>query len=292
MKSTFRILASVVVVVVLVYLSAPSSACTPPPVEGILFSWDVNARVLVTFNPDLNLTVGAAPPPLATAVNNWNGSTALMCNAPHFVFAVGSGPTMSFAYAPLPTDPISGIARRGLTTMFSSGRLTSAVTTINSSIPLTFPFVLTEVIAHEMGHTMGLNDCKYPGCGNGSSVMVSGAPVGLTGIQGTQGPTPCDITMVAVNAPDYNCHVYAPGCELDCPYPPGTCIPCGGSPIILDLNGEGFHLTNAQNGVLFDISGTANPAQMGWPARGADNGFLALPGSDGLVHNGRQLFGN
>ena len=31
---------------------------------------------------------------------------------------------------------------------------------------------------------------------------------------------------------------------------------------------------------------------MGWTAQGADNAFLALPGPDGLVHNGKQLFGN
>jgi hypothetical protein len=43
---------------------------------------------------------------------------------------------------------------------------------------------------------------------------------------------------------------------------------------------------------MFDISGTGNPVQMGWTASGADNAFLALPGADGLVHNGKQLFGN
>jgi hypothetical protein len=31
---------------------------------------------------------------------------------------------------------------------------------------------------------------------------------------------------------------------------------------------------------------------MGWTAKGADNAFLALPGADGLVHNGKELFGN
>jgi hypothetical protein len=31
---------------------------------------------------------------------------------------------------------------------------------------------------------------------------------------------------------------------------------------------------------------------MGWTAKGANNAFLALPGPDGLVHNGKQLFGN
>jgi hypothetical protein len=76
-----------------------------------------------------------------------------------------------------------------------------------------------------------------------------------------------------------------------------ACVPkcffgCGGSPIILDLNGKGFDLTNAVNGVKFDIEGTGNPVQMGWTAPGANNAFLALPGADGLVHNGKELFGN
>jgi hypothetical protein len=43
---------------------------------------------------------------------------------------------------------------------------------------------------------------------------------------------------------------------------------------------------------MFDISGTGYPIQMGWTAKDSDNEFLALPGTDGLVHNGKQLFGN
>jgi hypothetical protein len=45
-------------------------------------------------------------------------------------------------------------------------------------------------------------------------------------------------------------------------------------------------------GVTFDISGTGHPIQMGWTAAASDNALLALPGADGLVHNGKQLFGN
>jgi hypothetical protein len=44
--------------------------------------------------------------------------------------------------------------------------------------------------------------------------------------------------------------------------------------------------------VQFDISGTDHPTQMAWTAPGSDNAFLALPGADGLVDNGKQLFGN
>jgi hypothetical protein len=68
---------------------------------------------------------------------------------------------------------------------------------------------------------------------------------------------------------------------------------CGDtSPIIVDVEGEGFHLTSAAQGVLFDIRGNGNPIQIAWTAAGSHNAFLALPGPDGLVHNGKELFGN
>lgn len=62
------------------------------------------------------------------------------------------------------------------------------------------------------------------------------------------------------------------------------------SPIILDTEGEGFHLTSAAGGVNFDIDG--HPVQIAWTASGFQNAFLALPGKDGLIHTGKQLFGN
>jgi hypothetical protein len=65
----------------------------------------------------------------------------------------------------------------------------------------------------------------------------------------------------------------------------GTC------PVLLDTSGQGFFLTDAAHGVKFDIYANGNPIQMGLTAPGVDNGFLALPGLDGLVHNGSQLFG-
>jgi hypothetical protein len=74
-----------------------------------------------------------------------------------------------------------------------------------------------------------------------------------------------------------------------------TCDPpclCTGSPIIIDVGGKGFRLTNAMNGVRFDIAGSGSPVQIAWTATASDNAFLALPSSDGLVHNGKQLFGN
>lgn len=64
------------------------------------------------------------------------------------------------------------------------------------------------------------------------------------------------------------------------------------SPIIIDTEGEGFHLTSAQAGVMFDITGTGYPVQIAWTDGRSHNAFLSIPGPDGLVHNGKELFGN
>jgi hypothetical protein len=65
------------------------------------------------------------------------------------------------------------------------------------------------------------------------------------------------------------------------------------SPIIIDVSGEGFHLTSADKGVQFDITGTGKPVQIAWTASGSANAFLALDRDhDGLISSGKELFGN
>lgn len=67
---------------------------------------------------------------------------------------------------------------------------------------------------------------------------------------------------------------------------------CPSSPIIIDVGGKGFSLTSAQNGVLFDITGTGHPIQIAWTAPSVDNAFLCLPDSNGQCDDGKDLFGN
>ena len=65
------------------------------------------------------------------------------------------------------------------------------------------------------------------------------------------------------------------------------------SPIIIDVEGEGFHLTSAEDGVVFDIRGDGHPIRIAWTATGFHNGFLVLDrNGDGIINDGTELFGN
>jgi len=83
---------------------------------------------------------------------------------------------------------------------------------------------------------------------------------------------------------------------LECdPNDPTMNCPCTptNSPIIIDLSGDGFFLTDADHGVRFDIAGTGNPIQIAWTAPGSKNAFLALDRDGrGVITSGKELFGN
>lgn len=65
------------------------------------------------------------------------------------------------------------------------------------------------------------------------------------------------------------------------------------SPIIIDTDGSGFHLTSAAAGVLFDFFGDGKPIQIAWTAEGSTNGWLALDrNGNGKIDSAKELFGN
>ncbi len=64
------------------------------------------------------------------------------------------------------------------------------------------------------------------------------------------------------------------------------------SPILIDTTGNGFALSNAANGVTFDIKGFGVPDQIGWTTVNSDDGWLALDrDGNGVIDNGMELFG-
>ncbi len=95
------------------------------------------------------------------------------------------------------------------------------------------------------------------------------------------------------------------GPDPSCPGgPPPICLPDDGespddpkcppvSPTVVDTTGGGFHLTSADDGVVFDIRGDGHPIKLAWTAGNWGNAFLALDRNhNGKIDNGRELFGN
>lgn len=65
------------------------------------------------------------------------------------------------------------------------------------------------------------------------------------------------------------------------------------SPVILDVSGNGFDLTDRTNGVMFDIDGNGTPEHTAWTASGSDDAWLFLDrNGNNRVDNGLELFGN
>ena len=72
----------------------------------------------------------------------------------------------------------------------------------------------------------------------------------------------------------------------------GSCQ-CGQSPIVIDVLGNGFNLTNAQNGVNFDINGDGTQDRIAWSSTNSDDAWLSLDrNGNGTIDSGKELFGN
>jgi len=71
------------------------------------------------------------------------------------------------------------------------------------------------------------------------------------------------------------------------------CDTCGGSPIVVDVKGDGITLTAAADGVEFDLNGNGTRDRLGWSTAGSDDAWLALDrNGNGTIDTGSELFGD
>jgi hypothetical protein len=73
----------------------------------------------------------------------------------------------------------------------------------------------------------------------------------------------------------------------------GGCADGCYSPIVIDILGNGYNLTNGENGIEFDLMGKGSKHKISWTSANSDDAWLVLDRNEnGRVDSGLELFGN
>src|SRR5205085_9318054 len=253
----FFLIASCLLFLISRPMAAMQSGCTNPPtlLAGRAAAWPQNASVAVSISTSITTEHIVS---IQNAFINWQNSSG---NTSGVTFVFTNPPPGALPFTVDRIQPSGGQGETGGQTN-GTNRI-SAFTNIDPQV--TDPTAMTQVMAHEIGHTFGLDDCLT--CAAGTSVMTlppccnfnettigRAAPsscdvatanqVGQYQPPPTPTPTPsqtprsCTCTRIGGCPEEGNCYMD----EMTCRYI------CNGSPILLDIAGNGFDLTDGSSG--------------------------------------------
>jgi hypothetical protein len=275
--------------------------------------------------------ISSLPPALQTqalnALNAWNTANTQNNSGVTFVAADTSHPAVLTFRVGVPDGGVAAGADIHNSTGSSSAETAEIIVNasdtnyFNPSVA-GFNLAIFKAFLHEIGHTMGLGDVPVPNpsappqrCGDQTarqSIMNVMCGVNDSGANLPTSITPCDQGSVFQNSqyyrepcPTSECNEGSGTPADTCSYPgaggcppgyhaaAGCCQPDILSPIVIDTDGSGFHLTDAQDGVWFDFYGTGQPIKISWTTAGSTNAWLVLDRNvNGTIDNAAELFGN